>query len=355
MELLTLIEIRRRTAQNGPIEACVHVQVEGAAAKVTRDQKPYCELNLADAADRMTLRVWSDHPEFKACEALKASDFIELSGEFQQHQQFGLDARKWKVRHLTAQERSELLQGPPNLRAKQEADWNYICERIRLISDPRLRALCEAFLAEHGERFRRTAGARSYHHARRGGLVEHTAQMMRVTIQIVSLYPELNLDLLVAGVLFHDSGKLWENHLPETGFTMGYDERGELIGHISIGLELVNSLWRKVQTEQNARAWNGLVPASEDVRMHLLHLIGAHHGEPQFGSPVSPKTPEAMALNYIDNLDARLEMFAAGYLVAKPIADRIYDRVRPLPGNLVKPLEKFEASNAKGSETGRLL
>src|SRR5882757_7116865 len=111
MELLTLIEIRRRATLNGAVEACVHVQVENAAAKVTREQKPYCELSLADAADRMTLRVWSDHPEFKACEALKASDFIELSGEFQQHQQFGLDARKWKVRHLTPQERSELLQG----------------------------------------------------------------------------------------------------------------------------------------------------------------------------------------------------------------------------------------------------
>ena len=358
MELITLIEIRRRSVQNGAVEARVHVQVEGAAARVTREQKPYCELSLADAADRMTLRVWSDHPEFKACDSLKVSDFIELCGEFQQHQQFGLDARKWKVRHLTAQERSELLQGPPDLRAKQAADWVYIGERSRAIGDPRLRTLCEAFLSEHGERFRRTAGARSYHHARRGGLVEHIAQMMRVTMEIAPLYPELNLDLLIAGVLFHDSGKLWENHLPETGFTMGYDERGELIGHISIGLELVNSLWRKVQTEENARAWNVLVPASEDVRMHLLHLIGAHHGEPQFGSPVSPKTPEAMALNYIDNLDARMEMFAAGYLVAKPIADRIYDRVRPLPGNLVKPLEKFKgpaATRLRATETGNLL
>lgn len=362
MQLMTLSEIRRG-AQEGVVEGRVHVQVEAAAAKVTREQKPYCELSLADAADRMTLRVWSDHPEFKACELLKASDFIELSGEFQQHQQFGLDARKWKVRHLTPQERSELLQGPPELRARQLADWEYIGERTRAIGDPRLRALGEAFLSEHGERFRRTAGARSYHHARRGGLVEHTAQMMRVTMVVAPLYPELNLDLLIAGVLFHDSGKLWENHLPETGFTMGYDERGELVGHISIGLELVNSLWRKIQSEENARDWSALVPASEDVRMHLLHLIGAHHGEPQFGSPISPKTPEAMALNYIDNLDARMEMFAAGYLVAKPIADRIYDRVRPLPGNLVKPLEKFKTSNPNippptpkpKPETGRLL
>src|SRR5476651_1020534 len=354
MELLTLIEIRRG-AQEGVVEGRVHVQVEVASAKVTREQKPYCELSLADAADRMTLRVWSDHPEFKACESLKASDFIELSGEFQQHQQFGLDAKKWKVRHLTAQERSELLQGPPELRAKQKADWDYIGERTRALGDPRLRALGEAFLAEHGERFRRTAGARSYHHARRGGLVEHTAQMMRVTMVIAPLYPELNRDLLIAGVLFHDSGKLWENHLPETGFVMGYDERGELIGHISIGLELVNSLWRKLSAE-NAEAWKNFTPPSDDVRMHLLHLVGSHHGEMQFGSPVFPKTPEAMALHYIDNLDARLEMFAAGYTTAKLLAERIFDRVRPLPGNLVKSLGKFSGASSKATpEEGRLL
>jgi 3'-5' exoribonuclease len=165
--------------------------------------------------------------------------------------------------------------------------------------------------------------------------------MLRVAEQIAPLYPQLNLDLLIAGIVFHDSGKLWENHLPETSFTMGFDERGELMGHISIGLELVNNLWRKLQASEEAKTWSEMSPTSEDVRLHLLHLISAHHGEPQFGSPVAPKTPEAMALNYIDNLDARMEMFAAGYLVAKPIADRIYDRVRPLPGNLVKPLEKF--------------
>jgi 3'-5' exoribonuclease len=363
MQLLSLTEIRRHAQNGAAVEARVHVQVEGVASKVTREQKPYCELHLADACDRMTLRVWSDHPEYKPCSSLKASEFIELTGEFVQHQQFGLDARNWKVRHLNGQERSELLQGPPELRAKQGTDWEYIVERTGALEDPRLHALGEAFLAEHGERFRRTAGARSYHHARRGGLVEHVAQMMRLAAAIVPLYPQLNLDLLIAGVLFHDAGKLWENHLPETGFTMGYDERGELMGHISIGLELVNSIWRKLQTEENVRSWSACTPASEDVRMHLLHLIGAHHGEPQFGSPVSPKTPEAMALNYIDNLDARMEMFSAGYLVAKPIAERIFDRVRPLPGNLVKPLQKYQAPIASGppplprrnGETGQLL
>ena len=336
---MTLIEIRH-AAQNGAVPARVHVQVESATPKLTREQQPYCELVLADACDRMTLRVWSDHPAYKACSALTTDNFVELSAEFHRHQQYGLEARKWTVRPLTDQEKNELLQGPADLRAKQNADWEFIAKTIQAIVDPRLRALSDAFLNEWGDRFRRTAAARNYHHARRGGLVEHTAQMMRIAKEIAPLYPQLNVDLLLAGILFHDCGKLWENALPENGFVMSYDERGELIGHISIGLELVNSLWRKLSAK-NGESWKNLVPASEDVRLHLLHLIGAHHGEAQFGSPVSPKTPEAMALHYIDNLDARLEMFAAGYRTAKPLAARIFDRVRPLPGNLVKSLEKF--------------
>jgi 3'-5' exoribonuclease len=353
MDLMTLSEIRR-AAQNGAVPARVHVQVESAAPKLTREQQPYCELTLADACDRMTLRVWSDHPAYKACSALTTDHFIELTGEFHRHPQYGLEARKWTVRPLTEQEKNELLQGPADLRAKQAADWEFVLRTIQTIADPRLRRLCEMFLREWGDRFRRTAAARNYHHARRGGLVEHTAQMMRVAKQIAPLYPELNLDLLLAGILFHDSGKLWENALPENGFVMNYDERGELIGHISIGLELVNSLWRRLSAE-NVEAWKDLVPASEDVRLHLLHLIGAHHGELEFGSPVAPKTPEAMALHYIDNLDARLEMFAAGYAIAKPLAARIFDRVRPLPGNLVKSLEKFQQSTTTTKEDGQLL
>src|SRR5438067_11923134 len=346
MDLLTLTEIRRAASRTGgsAVPARVHVQVESATPKLTREQQPYCELGLADACDRMTLRVWSDHPAYKTCSALSGHEFIELTAEFHTHSQYGLEARKWTVRPLTDQEKNELLQGPADLRAKQRADWEFILQTIQTIADPRLHALCEAFLQEWGDRLRRTAAARNYHHARRGGLVEHTAQMMRIAKQIAPLYPELNLDLLLAGILFHDCGKLWENQMPENGFNMSYDERGELMGHISIGLELVNSLWRKISVE-NAGAWKDLVHASEDDRLHLLHLIGAHHGEPEFGSLVSPKTPEAMTLHYIDNLDARLEMFAAGYTTAKPLAARIFDRVRPLPGNLVKSLDKFSSNS----------
>src|SRR5213595_2301742 len=91
-ELLTISEVRRRT-QNGFVTARVHTQVESASAKATREGKPYCEISLADACDRMMLRVWDNHPDYKSCSALQNRDFIEIDGEFAQHQQFGLEAK----------------------------------------------------------------------------------------------------------------------------------------------------------------------------------------------------------------------------------------------------------------------
>src|ERR1041385_173543 len=146
MNLMTLTEIRR-TAQNGSVTSRVHVQVENATPKVTREQQPYCELTLVDACDRMTLRVWSDHPAYKTCSALTDRDFIELTAEFYQSQ-YGLDARKWTVRPLTEPEKNELLQGPADLRAKQAADFQFVREAVTHITDPRLRALGEGFLTE---------------------------------------------------------------------------------------------------------------------------------------------------------------------------------------------------------------
>src|SRR5207245_11657823 len=135
--LLTRTEIRV-AAQNSAVSARVHVQVESAAPRLTREQQPYCELKLADACDHMTLRVWSDHPAYKACNALTTESFIELSGEFHRHSQYGLEARKWTVRPLTDQEKEELLEGPADLRVKHKADLDFITQTVAAIADLRL-------------------------------------------------------------------------------------------------------------------------------------------------------------------------------------------------------------------------
>jgi 3'-5' exoribonuclease len=333
----------KRTALARRVEARLPAQIEALARKETRDGKPFYEITLADGETRLTLRAWSDSPAYALCEGLAAGAFIEVSGEFTSSAAFGVEAKRWTCQPLAEADREALLAGPPELRARQLADFEHIHAVVASLADPRLRALAELYLAEYGDRFRRTAAARQNHHARRGGLVEHVAQMMRSADAIAGAYPLLNRDLLLTAVLFHDAGKLWENALPAEGFIMPFDERGEMLGHITIGIELLNALWRKLFAAPEAAAWKDFQPANEDVRLHLLHLIASHHGELQFGSPVVPKTPEAWALHYVDNLDAKMEMFAVGYTVARPLAPRIFERVWPLPGHLLRPLPRFVA------------
>jgi len=178
-------------------------------------------------------------------------------------------------------------------------------------------------------------------------LVEHVAQMMRDADAICGVRPTLDRDLLLAGVLFHDSGKLWENIYEEEGFSMPYSETAELLGHIAMGVELISILWRKIERPD----WQTLEPSSDRVRRHLQHLVLSHHGEIAFGSPVVPKTPEAAALHYLDNLDAKLEMFAQGYKHAAKLGANVQERVRPLTGNLIAPLTTAAApASAETSE-----
>lgn len=338
--LLSISELRR-AATEARIAARVHGQIQAVLQKETQQRKPFWELTLADSESRLLLRAWSDSPSFKQCADMETGGFLEIEGEFSSSSSFGLEAKTWTCRSLEDEEIQALLGGPAALREKQAADFAFIEESLAALRDPRLKALCTGFVADFGERFRRSAGARNNHHARRGGLVEHTAQMMRAACALAGVYPALNRDLLVAGVLFHDAGKMWENSLPAGGFIMPYDERAEMMGHISIGVDLLNSLWRKLEAHPDFETWRPLVPAPEDIRLHLVHLILSHHGELQFGSPVTPKTPEAHALHYIDNLDAKLEMALSAYQNAKLLAPRVFEKMWPLPGNSVAPLPAF--------------
>ena len=333
---LSLRDLKAR-AENSPQPHVVRAQVTSHQLKQTKAGKDYLELVLSDGSEAVTLRLWLDHPLFAAAQKLPAHSWIEVAGDWTQNQ-FGLDLRGGSLRVLEAAESTALLGGPADLREKQAADFAFITETVATLADPRLRTVCARFLEVYGERFRRTGAARDYHHARRGGLVEHVAQMMRTAGALAGAYPDLNRDLLLAGVLFHDCGKLWENCYAAEGFAMPFDERGEMLGHITIGIELVNRLWREMAATPAAGDWDGLVPASEDVRLHLLHLVVSHHGEVAFGSPVVPKTPEALVLHHVDNIDAKLEMFATGYATSAPLGKNLFERRRPLPGNLVRPL-----------------
>ena len=360
------IQELRKFSEPVPKNASIRVQLQKNLQRSTKNGDPYYELRFVDAESSLVLRAWNSTAMFEHCDKLEEEKFYELTGEFGlSNDGRSIDSRQWEARELDAAEIDQLLAGSIALRERQDYHYSFIEKTIAEIADPRLRYLSGAILSKFGERLRRTAAARDYHHARRGGLVEHVGQMMCSAVKICEAYPRLNRDLLVTGVLFHDIGKLWENVYSDKGFTMPYTEVSELIGHIPMGMEIVNKLWRDAMNKPEiADSWKSLSPGNDRVRLHLLHLIVSHHGELAFGSPVVPKTPEAQALHYIDNLDAKMEMFEQGYEVAGELGKNVLQRVRPLPGRLVRPLERFgedrEATESqlaeapeKGENTGQ--
>lgn len=329
---MSISELLSTTGETA-LEGFFCAQLQTIKEKETKGGKPYLEWTVADSTGNITLKVWNNHPQWNLANEVSAESLLHFSGEWTQNQ-YGVDGKGWKFRQVTDAERSDFLAGDPAIREKQTVDWEDICGFLAEIDDPRLKWLCDEFVAQFEERFRRTGAARRNHHARRGGLVEHVAQMMRTAVAICGVYPYLNRDLMIAGVLFHDCGKLWENTYPESGFNQLQLMHGEMIGHIPLGMELVNKLWRDLPMDN----WKTLDPPSEDVRLHLLHLIVSHHGQYDFGSPTLPRTPEAHALHYVDNLDAKLEMVKDAYANANQSAPGIYERQFPLPAPLVTPL-----------------
>jgi 3'-5' exoribonuclease len=333
---MTILSLRDATRDGAIFFGSIEAQIEKLTLKETAAGKPFYELVLRDATESLVLRAWSDKPAFSICQQVSIDTFVKVSGNFT-HGPFGIDAPGWSLELLSAEEITLLVEGSQAKQRAHHAAYQVLLDAVQSILDPRLHLLCETFLKQYGTRFQRAAAARSNHHARRGGLLAHTVRMMQSFLALHPVYPELNRDLMIAGILFHDCGKLWETCPPAKGFGITSDLRGELMGHLSIGIELVNALWRDLPKE----TWNTLQPPCEEVRLHLLHLIASHHGELEYGSPILPKTPEAIALHLIDNLDARLEMFQEAYHRGTATEIGIFEWSRPLGVAPAMPLTKY--------------
>jgi 3'-5' exoribonuclease len=339
VKFLTISSLKELAGEQA-LGGTVDCELQSRSHRQTKGGKPYLALSFADATGNFSLNAWSDAPLFEAANGIPDGTVLRLNADWTQNQ-YGVNAANLAWERLDGDALDSFYAGDPATAEKQRCDWETIRTYCNSLRDPRLHALAERFLEELGTKFRRAAAARKNHHARRGGLSEHVAQMMRSADVICSVYPQLNRDLMLAGVLFHDCGKLWENQYGEKGFAQGYSLHGEMLGHIPLGIELVNKLWREIAESGLAKDWLPMEPASEMVRLHLLHLIASHHGEYQFGSPTLPRTPEAIALHHIDNLDAKLEMMKDLYTHANELADGIFEKQFPLPAHLVRPLAAF--------------
>ena len=172
---------------------------------------------------------------------------------------------------------------------------------IATIQNPDLKRLTEAFLADEElmQKFCAAPAAMTMHHAYLGGLLEHTLNMLNVAQALFPLYPKIQKDLVLAAIFLHDMAKTLELSYK---IAFGYTDQGQLLGHIIQGSLLITQ-------KADALTLNG-TPVPQPILDSLLHIVVSHHGQYDFGSPKLPATPEAFMVNYIDNLDAKMNQTA---------------------------------------------
>jgi 3'-5' exoribonuclease len=308
-----------------PVEAELRVQIIEIEEKETRDsKKPYVRMKLSDGSATADMSVWRDHPSYVWAKTMLKGDCYALKGVFSAGK-FGLESKAWDYRLLEGDERTAIFAGPPEMKEKQEVDWQRLWFIVNNLPEGPLRLVTTILLDELGEPYRRAGAARGNHHARRGGLVEHVSLMAQCGEALCGVYPELRKDLVIAAIVFHDVGKLFENQYEKEGFEMPFSFRAECYGHIVIGIEMARTYWKRLVPE----------PEHENLMHALCHCIASHHGTLEWGSPVEPKMPEAQLVHFIDNIDAKLEMFRQQRKTAKEIAPGVFEGQRPLPKSLL--------------------
>jgi 3'-5' exoribonuclease len=258
----------------------------------------YIAMFLADKTGQLNGRMWqATETVYKA---LPKPGFIHIQGRSELYQ----NSLQIVINNISVIDPSKVCLD--DFLARTDKDTGQMFKEVKQIvariKNPQLNTLVGEFLAdaELMEKFCTAPGGVKLHHDYIGGLLEHTHNMLRVAAAILPLYPQVQADLVLAGIFLHDMGKTEELSY-EMAFS--YTDSGQLIGHIAQTLLLVN---RKA----DHLAATG-TPVDKAILDALGHIILSHHGEYEFGSPKLPATPEAFMVYYIDDLDAKLNQVAS--------------------------------------------
>jgi 3'-5' exoribonuclease len=222
---------------------------------------------------------------------IMTNDIVRVRGDVQEYQG-SLQIKVNSLEKLSSEEFDPTVFIPSSKR-DTGAVYEEITAVISKVENAYIKELLEAVFGNDSfrERFLKAPAAKGWHHSYVGGLAEHLIDMLRIALSVAEIYHEVDRDLLVAGVLLHDLGKLAElsvtNHIE-------YSDRGRLLGHISIGVEFLDEYLR------------GMEEFPVELELQLKHMILSHHGRLEHGSPVLPMTIEALLLGYIDNMDAQV-------------------------------------------------
>ena len=249
-------------------------------------------LTLQDAWGRATAKMFTDVARFGA--EVEPGDFVRVEGRgslYNGEVQLVLSTLRRvnpdQDRLQGFREDDCILSAP---RALDEM-WAELQAAIQGMKDPNIRVLVSRIVADHETPLKVWPAAQRIHHAYRGGFLEHVTKMAEVGRLIARAYGA-NEDLVLAGVVLHDIGKLQE--LANEGGVASYTRDGNMVGHIALGLMLVRE------------TANGISGFPLELRSQIEHLVASHHGTREHGSPVEPKTVEAFIVAAVDELDATL-------------------------------------------------
>ncbi len=277
---------------NDPFHAAFLVQSKEIRQK--KSGEPYLSLTLGDKTGNIDAKMWDNVAE--VMDTFDRDDFVHMKGVlqiFQNRPQLTIH----KLQRVDEREVDFADYFPASARDPGEM-WAELLGIVAGIGNPHLRALLDAILAEPGiaQGYKIAPAAKAIHHAFLGGLLEHVLSLCALAKATGAHYPNIDVDLLLAGVVLHDIGKIQELTY-ERGF--GYSDEGQLIGHIVMGIRIV---------EDKLRALPDFPPK---LRSLLEHMILSHHGLLEFGSPKVPLFPEALLLHHLDNLDSKMECMRA--------------------------------------------
>jgi len=276
-------------------------QVEGYSIIRSIQQKSnvkgsdYLDLVLGDAEGEIAAKLWDYDPALHG--TYHMDDIVKVRGTVN----IWKDAEQLKIDRIRNAEEGECDMADLVPCAPFASEWmfNQLREAAEKLNDPDIARLTLHLLDTNRDALLNHPAAVKLHHAQRGGLLYHTMTMLRAAQCVCGIYTALDTDLVFAGVILHDIAKLTELAASELGLASGYTTRGKLIGHISMGVVMIEETAKELQ-----------IPA--EVTDLLSHILLAHHGTAEYGSPRPPMFPEAEVVSLLDLLDSRMfEMFDA--------------------------------------------
>jgi 3'-5' exoribonuclease len=257
------------------------------------DGSPFLALEFGDASGRISAAIWEDVSQQDR--TLAVGDIVKVQGTVYQYRE-SLSLHIEKIRKARPEDGvspDTFLPGSSRNLKKLEDKFRWLLDSVE---EPYLNQLLHAvFSSPFLEDFCKAPGGKLWHHNRVGGLLEHTLGVAEICLKAAEQYPAVSRDLLLAGALLHDIGKV-DSYGTDKGF-IEYTDQGRLLGHIVIG-------YRRVEN-----AVERIPDFPEELRKQILHLILSHQGELEKGSPVVPMTLEAILLYYADEMDSKADAF----------------------------------------------